>query len=221
MKNIANIILILLTAISTYVIIYVGLGIGWPIGTSDNYERINKILENLSYSYLAGCLFYLLTTEYSYWNRKQRLKFVMKSKMHKIVGCVDDVILEFSRDVKTTTRTDTEDVRTILLSKSWTETIPMIKQLNGVNISHIAHISLCGKSVKEQVLEIIQLYKEYLDEEQITRLEGLANMEIFRTASLFSSFLRINLDDPNGKKFLVDEFIKMYEELKSIERTFQ
>lgn len=84
MKNIANIILILLTAISTYVIIYVGLGIGWPIGTSDNYERINKVLENLSYSYLAGCLFYLLTTEYSYWNRKQRLKPVMKSKCTRL-----------------------------------------------------------------------------------------------------------------------------------------
>lgn len=153
--------------------------------------------------------------------QEAKVKACNEKQMHKIVGCVDDVILEFSRDVKTTTRTDTEDVRTILLSKLWTDTIPMIKQLNGVNISYIAHISLCGKSVKEQVLEIIQLYKEYLDEEQITRLEGLANMEIFRTASQFSSFLRINLDDPNGKKFLVDEFIKMYEELKSIERTFQ
>lgn len=220
MKHVINIILIVLTLVSIYVIMYVGLGVGWCLGTSDNYERINKVLENLSYSYLAGCIFYLLTSQFSYWSRKQQLRPVMKNKMHKIVRIIDDVILEFSRSVNTNTKTTKEDLEIILNSKSWTDFIPMIKQMQGINISYIAYLSVAGKSVRTNVMELIQLYKEYLDESQISSLEALVEMSIFRQANQFSSIVNINLDDPGGKKYLVDEFIKMYQKLKEIESTF-
>lgn len=216
----AKILLCLLTAISIYVIVYVGLGYGWSIGESENYERINKVLESLSYSYLAGCIFYLLTTYYSYWGRKQQLRPVMKYKMHKIVQMIDDVILEFSRDVDTSTKTASEDLKIILDSKSWTDDIPMLKLIQGISVSYISYLAIVGKNVRTNVMELIQLYKEYLSEEQITRLEGLVEMQAFRSAMHFSSYVNMNLDNPDGKKFLIDEFIKMYEELKSIEKTF-
>lgn len=219
-KYIANILLYTLTIISVYVIVYVGLGYGWSIGESDNYERINKVLENLSYSYLAGCIFYLLTTQYAYWIRRQQFRPVMKFKMHKVVRMIDDVILEFSREVSTATRTESEDLKIILDSKSWTDDIPMLQEIQGIKISYIWYFAITGQNVRTNVMELIQIYRDYLSEEQISRLEGFVEMQAFRNAIHFSSYINIDLDDPNGKKFLIDEFIKMYEELKAIEKTF-
>lgn len=90
MKNIAKILLIVLTAISVYVILYVGLGIGYPIGVSDNYEQINEVLENLSYSYLAGCIFYILTVTIPAKVRRHKLDSVLHSKIGVIVGKIRD-----------------------------------------------------------------------------------------------------------------------------------
>lgn len=221
MKHIANILLYTLTIISIYVIVYVGLGYGWSVGESDNYERINKVLENLSYSYLAGCIFYLLTSQYAYWIRKQQLRPVMKSKMHKIVRMIDDVILEFSRKVNTATRTESDDLKIILDSKSWTDDVPMLQKMQGVRISYIRYLAIAGQNVRTNVMELIQIYRDYLSEEQISRLEGLVEMQAFRNAMHFSSYINMGLDDPKGKQFLIDEFIQMYEELRSIEKTFE
>lgn len=221
MKKIAKPLLLFLSFASGYIILYVGLGIGWPIGTSYNYLAINKVLENLSYSYLAGCIFYLLTTQYSFWSRKQQLRPVMKNKYAKIVRKIDDIVLEFSRDVITETKTTKEDLEIILHSKNWTDKIPMIKQLQGYDVSYIRYISLVGKDVRTNVMELIQLYKEYLSESQIIHLEKFVEMQAFKSANMFSSFMRVDLENPNGKKCLVDEFIEMYQEMKSIELTFQ
>ena len=90
MNRFAKILLIVLTAISVYVILYVGLGIGYPIGVSDNYEQINEVLENLSYSYLAGCIFYILTVTIPAKVRRHRLDSVLHSKIGVIVGKIRD-----------------------------------------------------------------------------------------------------------------------------------
>lgn len=221
MKNLANLLLLFFSSASIYIILYVGLGIGWPIGTSHNYLSINNVLENLSYSYLAGYIFYLLTTQYSFWNRKQQLRPVMKNKWAKVVRMIDDIVLEFSRDVQTETKTTKEDLEIILYSKNWADIIPMIQQLHGHNVSYIGYISLVGRDVRTNIMELIQLYKEYLSESQIIYLEKFVEMQTFKSANLFSSFVRVDLEDPNGKKCLVNDFIEMYQEMKSIELTFQ
>lgn len=219
-KYIATTLIYILTIVSIYVIVYVGMGYGWSVGESDNYERINKVMENLSYSYLAGCIFYMLTTQYAYWIRKQQFRPVMKFKMHKIVRMIDDVILEFSRKVDTATRTESDDLKIILDSKSWADDIPMLQKIQGIRISYIRYLAITGQNVRTNVMELIQIYRDYLSEEQISRLEGFVEMQAFRNAMHFSSYINVDLDDSDGKKFLIDEFIKMYEELKAIEKTF-
>ena len=52
--------IIICTIISIYIVLYVGLGLIGPLGKSDNYFQINHVLLNLSYSYLAAFLFFLL-----------------------------------------------------------------------------------------------------------------------------------------------------------------
>ena len=60
MRKILSYSLIGLTIACIYLICHIGLGWFFPIGTSDNFEKINNVLINLSYSYMAGFTFYLL-----------------------------------------------------------------------------------------------------------------------------------------------------------------
>ena len=59
-RRILNIILTTVTLFCIYIICYVGLGWLWALGIDENYERINQVLLNLSYSYIAAFIFYIL-----------------------------------------------------------------------------------------------------------------------------------------------------------------
>ena len=83
------------------------------------------------------------------------------------------------------------------------------------DISYIALISIYGTQIKTKSLEIIQLYKEYMESNQISDLELLANKKIFSLALQFSQ-MDISLDDPNGKAHLIDEFYDMYSLIRKI-----
>ena len=61
-------------------ILFVGLGIGEPWGTCQNYERVNNVLLNLSYSYVAGCIFYILTVALPHWNKSRKVQVIIKEK---------------------------------------------------------------------------------------------------------------------------------------------
>lgn len=60
MNKFSTFILLAITGLSLYILFCVGLGWFWAIGSSTNHERINQVLLNLSYSYIAGLVFYIL-----------------------------------------------------------------------------------------------------------------------------------------------------------------
>ena len=78
--------LVVITLVCIYIIVYVGLGYGWPIGASENYERINIVLLNLSYSYMAGLIFYLFVSTLPRLIRTKKYKPVIKKKEANIYG---------------------------------------------------------------------------------------------------------------------------------------
>ena len=80
MKNFIVSFLTLLTILCLYIITYVGLGYGWAIGCSDNWQRINAVALNLSYSYIAGLIFYLFTSTLPYYFRKTKVAKIIKEK---------------------------------------------------------------------------------------------------------------------------------------------
>lgn len=184
---------------------------------TDNSTRLNNAIVNISFSYIAGLIIYLLTCTFPHYQSSRRLKPTIVAKVKRIVRSIDDVVLEFSRGVNTPTRTDIKDLQVILHSKVWTDTIPMLQQVNRVNIDYISYYNLVTKSVKEQTESLIQTYKEYLTVDQISALEHWITNQSFRDASFWSSIPNKNLESPDGKKFLVDSFCKMYEEMKQIE----
>lgn len=93
----------------------------------------------------------------------------------------------------------------------------MFQRLYNTNMSYIAHINIEGKNIKQQVLDFIQTYQQFLTTEQICALEELSSMHIFRIASQFSQ-MNINLQP--GINSLVDEFILALEKVYEIEKLF-
>lgn len=177
MKFIANFILILLTIISVYVIVYVGLGIGCPIGVSDNYERINKVLENLSYSYLAGCIFYIFTVTIPSKVRRHKLNSVLKNKIGIIVGKL--------RDSKQCVRTLQE-----FQSNRFLTDAEFLARLETTSFSSPSSMSFfygntIGSNLNAQKKEIlnlvadIQRYSDLLSDSELKALADLSNCTYF------------------------------------------
>ena len=107
----------LIAAISLYIIMVVGLGWFWTIGTAEDYERINNVLVNLSYSFITGYLVFLFTILFPAKRRSRRINYIVAGKLRSIVQddihpclqifippakwadslSIDDVVLMFER----------------------------------------------------------------------------------------------------------------------------
>lgn len=74
----------LLAFISLYIILVVGLGCFWTIGSSEKYESINNVLINLSYSFITGYLVYLFTVYIPGNRRSKKISLIVSEKLKSI-----------------------------------------------------------------------------------------------------------------------------------------
>lgn len=190
------------------------LNVGWEQSVCDN---INNVYINLSYSFIAGYIFYLLTICIPQRINYNKIQPVLNKKVLHIKSSFRNILLEFSREVNIEDFMEVEHARQVLLSKNWTSYIPMFQRLYNANMSYIEHINVEGKNIKQQVLDFIQTYQQFLITEQICALEELSSMQIFRIASQFSQ-MNINLQP--GIDSLVEEFILALEKVYEIEKLF-
>ena len=98
MKIIISIILYLLTLSSGYIILTIGLGWFWTIGSCENADRINQVLLNLSYSYIAGWIFYLLVTYFPEMQRKITLRPAIQLKIEDLRKQINACIQTFAKN---------------------------------------------------------------------------------------------------------------------------
>lgn len=191
-----------------------------PVNWShESCNNLNQLYINLTYSFLAGYVFYLLTIYFPQKTEKKRLQPVIIKKTKAIKKELENVLLEFSRGTDTNDYMKTESARKVLMSKNWTDNMPMYQKLYNANISYIAFIGEVGKLIQKNIVELIQSYQRFMTTEQIGLLEELPKLTIFSLAQQFSK-MPISLEDENGKKSLVDFFIKALEKMKEIEDSF-
>lgn len=211
MKNIANIILVILTVISVYVIIYVGLGIGWSIGTSDNYERINKVLENLSYSYLAGCIFYILTSTVPNYYKRRKLKPTIQSKLKLILGKLEESKKQaFSFEDYNKTHTNEEYIErmrnTPLSSMCALEPLVYHGMSIGVVMKRLKELALT------EISDILR-YQEYMTEEQVIVVASLTNSPYFDVLKAIGT---PKFDQPDNRVKIAEDLLGEIAKIKSI-----
>ena len=95
MKRTVQVIGWVLTFASIYAICNIELDWFWSIPVRYNPENINRVLLNLSYSYLAGYIFYLLVTEIPYLHRKQRFCKLLSKKYDSLKNQIETHIQAF------------------------------------------------------------------------------------------------------------------------------
>ena len=192
------------------------INVNWAQERCDN---LNQLYINLSYSFLAGFVFYLLTIYFPQKRERKRLEPVIKQKVLEIRKELRNVLLEFSRKTDIQNYIEIESARKVLMSKNWTDYMPMYQYLYGANISYIAFIGEVGKVIQKNTIDLIQSYQRYLTTEQIRLLEELPQMYIFNFAQRFSK-MPISLEDDKGKESIVGFFIKALNKMVEIEKSF-
>lgn len=191
------------------------------IGTSDYAEIINDMLVNLSYSYIAAYLFYLMTSRLPVVMRKRKLMPVIQNRVEEIGRrSIYYVLLEFSRD-NNELHADykhidgTEDV---LASKVWTDEMPTVHRQFGIRINYLNYVRHQCDDLKERVAVVLDRYKDEMTEEQITALEEMTGLYIFRLLELFSSLPKVQIE--SGVNPMVEEYCKLHKKYLEVERLF-
>jgi len=111
MEKFIKLILIIISLICTYIILAVGLKIVPTIYESSNSENINNVSLNLSYSYIAGVIFYFFVTLFPYLILKNKLKPALDLKLIDL----KIQITSFIRSFNSVTDIDLKDIDLITI----------------------------------------------------------------------------------------------------------
>ena len=203
-----------------YAVIQIRLGWFWNIGYVENEEAMNSIIEGLSYSYIAACFFYILTSFLPAKRRKKMLSPIIRERVQRIGSKnIHSIMLEFGRQTELDIDyRKTENTAEILKSKDWDVEVPLIKQYNGISITYFRFAVAQSKAIRERVADIIIRYKEVLTEDELVALEDFSEMSFFSTVESLSSFPNMMVN--NGVDSLIEDYVKMQEKYLEVERVF-
>ena len=129
------------------------------------------------------------------------------------------ILLEFAResgygaDYKSS-----ENTAKVLESKYWLDYMPFFQKAYRANMTYLDLVSVEGKKIKERVSDLIDKYKDEMTTEQITLLEEIPDMYLFRLVDLFCNIP--NKDVDKGNNPFVEEFCKLHDKYLEVERAF-
>lgn len=184
--------------------------------TDDFCNQLNTVYTNLAYSFIAGYMFYLLTSILPTIQDRQKLKPVLREKIANIKSCIMDIPLAFAKDTGLD-YTKKENCEEIMLSKTWTDNVPKYEEYCNIRVSYIGLIAKTGNTVKDDVSLLIRTYQRYLTTKQILLLEELADMPIFKYANLLSHLVNLGIAE---KRSLTSLFCEVIDKVADIEKEF-
>ena len=107
----------------------------------------------------------------------------------------------------------------MLASKVWTDEMPTVHRQFGIRINYLNYVRHQCDDLKERVAVVLDRYKEEMTEEQITALEEMTGLYIFRLVELFCSLPKVQIDP--GVNPMVEEFYKLHQKYLEVERLFR
>lgn len=204
MNKIINISIIMLTALCVYAICNIGLGWFWTLGSANNYQKINQVLINLSYSYIAGLIFYLLTSYFPDVIKRNRIKEPIRNKIRNINIRFEDCakcvfpITSWAK-IKLTEAALIQQFSTL----SSIHTATAYNNI-GLNTTVLTHLKSQKDSINNIIDSIIE-YKYYLSGQQILILEKIKDSNY---NAILNAFNLPILDTPENREKLAKELYK-------------
>ena len=185
MKKAINGALTALTLVCIYIIFNIGLGWFWPIGTCENYEKVNQVLINISYSYIAGLIFYLLVTYLPYLQRRRKLLPAIKLKINDLNSQINACIQTFEKE-ENSVLVDmvTRERLSFLINNNGMYENSFYANVVGYNMNNLKFL-VSTKDIIFDLIAQILTYKEYLTEEQILNIEKIHDSTYFHLTKIY------------------------------------
>lgn len=185
MKNIIKIGLYILTVFSAYIICAVGLGWFWLIGNCDNAERINEVLINLSYSYVAGLIFYVLVTYLPKLQAKKTITPVLKFKIINLKKEINACIQTFgtNEDEKLVDNITKEQLSQ-LINQADMYSNSFYANMVGYQQNNFQFLNATRSNVYAIMGQLIE-YKEYMSTEQLIDIEKIRDSTFFHLTKVY------------------------------------
>lgn len=190
MLRFVNYLVHFLAAIALYIILVVGLGWFWTIGTSDNYERINDVLINLSYSFITGYLVYLCTVFFPARMRSKKVSIIVAEKMQRLVDSrIIPCLRVFVPILKHNDSYSDQELVSLYESGNLLSQVPMpwLNQPQSV----IDNIRICNDDVKNEIDGIIDKYGHDLSVDLLKRLEEIKKKPGLENGISYSTLIRV------------------------------
>lgn len=218
--NHQGLILLLVASCCFYAVFQIKLGWFWSIGSINNADGVNSIIENLSYSFIAAYIFYLLTIVLSRFSRKLKLTPIIRTSVKKIGEKeIRSVLGQFAqgKNMKVDYH-DTEQTAEILSSKNWDSEIPIYKQYEGISLSYFRYLNFSSRQIKDRVSLVISRYKDDITDDQLVALEEFTDLLFFNLVESLGNHNNITVND--GRESIINEFIKMQRQYLELEKKF-
>ena len=184
--------LFIVTTICLYIICCVGLGWFWTIGSAINSVKINNVLINLSYSFIAGLIFYFFVSYLPSQAKIRKFKPVIDLK-------IKDLYNQINACVQTFDDKENQDIIKTITKEELTQVIQKIDMYNssfyanvvGYNMNNLKFLNATKGNVFE-IIESLTGYKEHMETEETL------NLETIRDSTKLASFFI-------GKNGIVDK----------------
>lgn len=216
----------LLFKVSDYLVGFIALGCLYAIfqikfdfafcmGYSDKAEAWNEIIANLSYSYLAGFIFFLLTVTLPHEKMKAKVKKALEEKVNQIAtnywACIESVV-PFPKGL---TRNQTKEDVVMMFKEASSLQLCRLSSV-GINVSVAEYIKAKHKENKELATELLE-YKSWLSSETIAQIEKIRNANLMSVViSMTNPVLQESLDNEGSRGVLGNEVYEMWEVAKGI-----
>lgn len=223
MKKIISIILYLLTLSSGYIILTIGLGWFWTIGSCENADRINQVLLNLSYSYIAGWIFYLLVTYFPEMQRKITLRPAIQLKIEDLRKQINACIQTFAKDEDWhLVDTITKEQLIRLITKADMYANSYYASIIGFQQNHLQFLHATRSNVFE-LIEQILFYKEYLSAEQLLLLEKIQDSTYFHLTKVYENtpLAKIFYSSDKYKNEMIDDLYDVITHMRNLCKNFK
>lgn len=196
----------LIFVICIYALLQIKFELFFWLRYSDNAEPINDLILNLSYSYIAACIFYFLTVKLPYWDMKEKCKTSLKKKMRLIESnykaCAESV-LPFPKNLPNDV--SKEGLVSIFKAISYFELCRL--HILGYKNSVIDYISIKHKENRNLAKDLLE-YKAWLNSETIVEIEKIRNSDLSAIInSLNAPTLKDNMAKDEGCRKMLAEAV--------------
>lgn len=204
--------------VSVYAILQIKLDFAFWIANSDKADAYNEIITNLSYSYLAGFIFFLLTVTLPHWKMRTKIRKALEGKTNTICSnykaCVESVVPLPKTVLPTITREEAvENFKAVSYHQPC-----RLTAIQNTNVSIVVYIKLKHDENKRLATELLE-YKPWLSSETIAKIEEIRNSNLPTIIiTLTNTIMKDQMDNENGRKMLGEMVFDLWMISKEIGR---